>query len=52
VPGSVVDAETPMVRIYDTRHWGYGVNGEATYTFANTEELLRTLFPIFGAVQP
>jgi hypothetical protein len=52
VPGSVVDAKTRMIRIYDTRHWGYGVKGEATYTFENMEELPRTLFPIFGAVQP
>jgi hypothetical protein len=52
VPGSVVDAKTRMIRIYDTRHWGYGIKGETSFTYENMEELPRTLFPIFGAVQP
>ena len=50
--GQVVDAKTRMIRIYDCRHWGYGIKGKASYTFEEVEEIPRTLFPVFGAVQP
>ena len=51
-PGQVVDAKTRMIRIYDGRHWGYGIKGDGSFTFDQMEELPRTLFPIFGATQP
>ena len=51
-PGQVVDAKTRMIRIYDCRHWGYGLKGEESYTYETMEEIPKTLFPIWGAVQP
>ena len=51
-PGSVVDPKTRMIRIYDCREWGYGLKGEGGYTFENMEEIPKSLFPVFGAVQP
>ena len=50
--GSVVDAKTRMLRIYDCRHWGYGIKGEASFAYDQMEEIPKSLFPIFGATQP
>ena len=50
--GGVVDAKTSKTRIYDCRHWGYGIKGDGSYTYALMEEIPKSLFPVFGATQP
>ena len=41
-----------MIRIYDTREWGYGLKGDGTFTYENQERIPKSLFPVWGAVQP
>ena len=48
----VVDPKTRLIRIYDTNHWNYTIKGEQQFLYENVDMVPRTLFPIYGGVQP
>ena len=50
--GQIIDVKTRMIRIYDCRHWGYGIKGDNSYTYEQMEEIPRSFFPIWGGAQP